>query len=52
MVTTIYEMMTPWRDREVAVIDNSELSVTQTIRAIETALGDGREQEEGGSQCR
>lgn len=49
MLTTIYEMMTPWRDKAVPIIDNSDLSVTQTILAIETALSDCREQEQGAS---
>ena len=36
----IHEMMVPWqRDPEVTVIDNSSLSISQTVRAIEAALG-------------
>jgi hypothetical protein len=33
-VKTIYDMMLPWRDRDVLVIDNSDLSLEQTARQI------------------
>jgi chloramphenicol 3-O-phosphotransferase len=38
LVETIYEMMLPWRDQDVLVIDNSELSVAQTVRQIVNEL--------------
>lgn len=39
----IHEMMTPWGDSEsVPVIDNSYLSVSQTVRAIEAVLGESQ----------
>jgi predicted kinase len=34
LVKTIYDMMLPWRDRDVLVIDNSDVSVEQTVRQI------------------
>jgi chloramphenicol 3-O-phosphotransferase len=34
LVTTIYEMMLPWRDTGVTVIDNSDLSVEETSACI------------------
>jgi chloramphenicol 3-O-phosphotransferase len=34
LVKTIYDMMLPWRDRHVLVIDNSDLSLEQTARQI------------------
>ena len=42
MMKMTYEMMVPWRDcAGVPVIDNSCLSVGQTVRAIEAAIGEG-----------
>ena len=39
-VKIIHEMMTPWENRsEVPVIDNSSMSILQTVVAIEAALG-------------
>jgi hypothetical protein len=39
-VEKIHEMMTPWQGHsEVPVIDNSSLSIDQTMKAIEAALG-------------
>jgi chloramphenicol 3-O-phosphotransferase len=34
LVKTIYDMMLPWRERDVLVIDNSDLSLEQTARQI------------------
>jgi predicted kinase len=37
MLRTIYEMMLPWRDQTAfPVIDNSEMSVEETVRAVQT----------------
>ena len=39
-VKIIHEMMTPWQsDPEVAVIDNSNMSIGETVGAIEAAIG-------------
>jgi chloramphenicol 3-O-phosphotransferase len=34
LVETIYDMMLPWRNHDVLVVDNSELSVEETTRHI------------------
>ncbi len=38
MLRTIYEMMLPWRDQTAfPVIDNSDLSIEETVRAVQAA---------------
>ncbi|MBI2011387.1 AAA family ATPase [Candidatus Daviesbacteria bacterium] len=38
MVKTIYEMMESWKDKEEVVIDNSNLTVEQTVEELEKRL--------------
>jgi hypothetical protein len=38
---TIYDDMLPWRQRRVSVIDNTKLTVSETVALIEQGLGEG-----------
>ena len=38
LVETIYEMMTSWRNQDVLIVDNSTLSVDDTVHAIDHAI--------------